>query len=320
MLQESIDNYKIHYIKWLFMIYKVSSLLMLFLISAWADNYGQVVGNNVRVRLKSNIKSPIIHECKKDYVVTILSDEGDYYRIRATEERPLYVYSRFVSEKNTSDLTAKIDGTNVNVRLGPNRESAAVLKLNSQDIKLWPTQEHKKWVAIQPTKDLYYFIAKQYVRKITNEQALPLLKNNQKQFKENLPIKSVKKKIEKNKSVYESNYQYPSYVRKQFSNSEEKLFNEWRQKNVGSYDDFKKNMDVSSYLLADVTVKKIQMIGKHHPGDYLLYRGSRPVAYAYSIDLNLQTKIGSKQTFVVVDRPNKKWGLPAVCILRSSQL
>ncbi|MFT4553554.1 MAG: hypothetical protein ACI9S8_002194 [Chlamydiales bacterium] len=117
---------------------------------------GKIIGNNVRMRSQSNLDSQIIREVSKDELFLITGEENGFYFVKPPTDIKAYIFRTYVLDK-------VVEGNNVNVRLGPNREAAVIAQLNTGDkIDGTISPLNNKWVEITPPESTRFFVAKEY--------------------------------------------------------------------------------------------------------------------------------------------------------------
>ncbi len=126
-------------------------------IQAFQTFTGKVTGNNVRIRIAPNLNSTIVTEVNQDDLLLVMDDANDFYGIMPPASMKAYVFRTFV-------LDNVIEGTNVNVRLGPNLESPIIANLNTgYPIVGTICETNRKWLEIEPPKNARLYITKDYI-------------------------------------------------------------------------------------------------------------------------------------------------------------
>ncbi|MGK5594101.1 MAG: SH3 domain-containing protein [Parachlamydiaceae bacterium] len=130
-------------------------------VSTFSPFTGKVISNKVRLRNQPNLDGQIIKELKKGDMLVVLGESDDFYTVQPPSDIKAYVFRTFV-------LDNQIEGSNVNVRLGPDLESPIIAKLSSGDrvdgLTLCST--HNKWFEITPPASARFYVAKDYIEKI----------------------------------------------------------------------------------------------------------------------------------------------------------
>ena len=102
----------------------------------------------------------------------------------------------------------------------------------------------------------------------------------------------------------------------EWQHAEGLLFNEWLIENPDkSIDDFYNHAKENLVVLTG-TIEAFSQPVKNKPGDFIL-RGNDglPIAYLYSTQVNLQEKLGNRVTLILSPRPNKNFAFPAFYVL-----
>lgn len=118
---------------------------------------GRVNSNRVRLRLKPDLGSPIVKEMSREELVVALGEEEDFYAVKPSSEFKGYVYRTYV-------LDGVIEGSHVNVRLGPSIDDPVVTQLNTGDtVEGTVCSENNKWMEISLPESARFFVAKEYL-------------------------------------------------------------------------------------------------------------------------------------------------------------
>ncbi len=120
---------------------------------------GKVSGHNVRMRLAPNLDAQVFKELDRDDLLLVTGLVDDFYACMPPKGLKGYIFRTYV-------LDGVVEGSNVFVRLGPDRTSPAVTQLNSGDIvKGVPAAQNNKWLEISLPEDVRFYVAKEYVQK-----------------------------------------------------------------------------------------------------------------------------------------------------------
>jgi len=121
---------------------------------------GKVLGNGVRLRLHSDVESPIISELEKEDLLVVVGEKDTFYAVEAPTNMNVYVFRTFVLEN-------KIEGNRVNVRLRPELTAPVVGHLNTGDtVNGKICEKNHKWLEFTPPKSVCFFVAKEYLEKV----------------------------------------------------------------------------------------------------------------------------------------------------------
>ncbi|MFZ4773173.1 MAG: hypothetical protein ACOYK9_04195 [Chlamydiia bacterium] len=118
---------------------------------------GKIVGNSVRLRLSSELDSPIIKELVKGDLLVVTGEKNDFYAVEPLQDMHAYIFRSLV-------LDGVIEGNRVNVRLLPDLESPIVGHLSSGDkVEGKIADKHPKWLEIAVPLSTRFYVAKEYV-------------------------------------------------------------------------------------------------------------------------------------------------------------
>lgn len=121
---------------------------------------GKVLGNGVRLRLNSDVESPIIRELDRNDLLVVVGEKDSFYAVEAPTDMNVYVFRTFVLEN-------KIEGNRVNVRLGPELTAPIVGHLSTGDyVNGKICEKNHKWLAFTPPRSIHFFVAKEYLEKV----------------------------------------------------------------------------------------------------------------------------------------------------------
>ncbi len=120
---------------------------------------GKITGHNVRMRLHPSLDAQVFKELDKDELVLVTDVSDDFYACMPPKDLKAYIFRTYV-------LDGVVEGTNVFVRLGPDRTSPTIAQLNSGDVvKGTISSQNNKWLQIDLPKDVRFYVAKDYVQK-----------------------------------------------------------------------------------------------------------------------------------------------------------
>lgn len=137
---------------------------------------GKVTSSNVRMRTAPSLDSYILTELGTEDMVLVLGEEEDFFAIAPPSSTKAYIFRTFV-------LDGKIEGTGVNVRLSPSTDSPVIAQLNTGDkITGIISSENSKWLEIEPPANAYFYIAKDYIKKIGGPDYLANRQRRQKEL------------------------------------------------------------------------------------------------------------------------------------------
>lgn len=120
---------------------------------------GKITGHNVRMRLQPSLDAQVFKELDRDDLVLVSGLVDDFYACMPPKGLKGYIFRTYV-------LDGVVEGTNVFVRLGPDRTSPSIAQLNSGDIvKGVICPQNNKWLEIDIPSDVRFYVAKDYVQK-----------------------------------------------------------------------------------------------------------------------------------------------------------
>lgn len=121
---------------------------------------GKITGHNVRMRLQPSLDAQVFKELDRDELVLVSGIVDDFYACIPPKGLKGYIFRTYV-------LDGVVEGTNVFVRLGPDRTSPGVAQLNSGDpVKGIIAPQNNKWLQIDIPEDVRFYVAKDYVQKV----------------------------------------------------------------------------------------------------------------------------------------------------------
>lgn len=126
----------------------------------------KVERERVRLRTKPHLGASVIKEMGKGDLLVVRDEEDEFYAVEPPSDMEGYVYRTFV-------LDGVIEGSNVNVRLGPGTDHAIIAQLNTGDeVKGSVARENTKWLKIKLPHSARFFIAKEYLSKVGGPEYL----------------------------------------------------------------------------------------------------------------------------------------------------
>lgn len=121
---------------------------------------GKVLGNGVRLRLNSDVESPIIKELDKNDLLVVIGEKNDFFAVEAPSNMNVYIFRSFV-------LDNIVEGNRVNVRLQPELTAPVVGFMSTgEKVNGKISEKNHKWLEFSPPKSVYFFIAKEYLEKV----------------------------------------------------------------------------------------------------------------------------------------------------------
>lgn len=120
---------------------------------------GKITGHNVRMRLQPSLDAQVFKELDRDDLVLVSGIVDDFYACMPPKGLKGYIFRTYV-------LDGVVEGTNVFVRLGPDRTSPSIAQLNSGDtVKGVISPQNNKWLEIDIPADVRFYVAKDYVQR-----------------------------------------------------------------------------------------------------------------------------------------------------------
>ena len=128
---------------------------------------GQVNAGDINVRVDATIGSAVVCILAKGQLVEVVSEVYDWYKIRLPKESPSYIKKDLVECINSSAAkcsSAKVIGSKVNIRLGPN-ESTWILGKVDESTVVNIIKEEGSWYEIEPVHQSYGWVNKKFINK-----------------------------------------------------------------------------------------------------------------------------------------------------------
>jgi uncharacterized protein YgiM (DUF1202 family) len=130
---------------------------------------GRVITNKVRLRLEPSFDGQVYKEAMKSDYLIVLDEKEDFYAIRPPSDSRGYVFRTYI-------LDNIVEGNRVNVRLQPDLSSPIIAQLNSGDrVEGTIDASNNKWLEIKLPNSARFYVAKEYVQSVGNENLLAIL-------------------------------------------------------------------------------------------------------------------------------------------------
>ncbi len=278
---------------------------------------GMIEGNNVNVRLQPDIESPIVMQVQSGTNVygDISKTHSKWLEIQPPEGTYFYIAQEFVERIGDSEYIFKAESRE--------KEVAELLQQMQKNV----TEEMKKPFHAMDMEEAehismkfitYYNDFKEEMQQVT--QLLHQLKEDYLTKKaHNLNIANEEKEvapIEVQKAALEEESEMTNMQQK-WHQVEYNLYLNWMQANPeNSFDDFKK-ISMEKAVRMEGKIEKFESDLPTKPGEFLLIQDGLPVAYLYSLDVNLDECVGKEISFSAVQRPNNHFAFPSYCILQT---
>lgn len=157
--------------------------LLLFSVKVFADDAkievtqtfqsftGKIIGNKVRIRTSPDLDSHVIYQLNKNDFVLVTQDAKDFWAIKPNSGIKAYVFKNYVVDN-------VIEADKVNIRLQPNMDSPIIGQLNSKDkIEGSILSQNNKWLEISLPERLNFYVAKDYVENVGDQDCFAKLQN-----------------------------------------------------------------------------------------------------------------------------------------------
>jgi hypothetical protein len=103
----------------------------------------------------------------------------------------------------------------------------------------------------------------------------------------------------------------------QWESAEERCYQDWLVQHPNqTMQEYYQNERQKAVVVKGI-VEQYNRPVKNRPGDYVLLNPNNnlPIAFLYSTKLNLETRVGQEQSFIVVTRPNNNFAFPAYFVI-----
>lgn len=136
-----------------------------------AEQTAKIYGNNINIRKGPSTSDEVVGNAQDGDVVTITKKvNNDWMAIRTGDGKEGYVASQFFNPptvkeepKKAPTQTAKIYGTNINVRKGPSTENDVVATAQDGDMVTVIRKADNEWTAIKLSDGTEGYIASQFL-------------------------------------------------------------------------------------------------------------------------------------------------------------
>ncbi|MBF5051220.1 Uncharacterized protein CLAVI_000861 [Candidatus Clavichlamydia salmonicola] len=119
---------------------------------------GSITDNKVRLRTGSSTQSYIAREISLGQAVTVVGEDGDFYKIQPLEDMRGYVFETLVAD-------GVVTGKRINIRLFPGLEAPIIGQLTKgQQINI-TSAAVDQWFEIEIPSMCHFYLAKQFVEK-----------------------------------------------------------------------------------------------------------------------------------------------------------
>lgn len=131
---------------------------------------GEINEKSINVRVDATIGAAVACTLAKGELVEVISEAYDWYKIRLPKAAPSYIKKNLVkcinfdNTKPSGCLNAKVTGSRVNIRLGPNESSWILGKVDKLTVVNILAAEGA-WYKIEPVHQSYGWVNKKFVNK-----------------------------------------------------------------------------------------------------------------------------------------------------------
>lgn len=175
-----LKNRPLFIIAILFVLTQINSLILAQELSLTNRPYlfqGEVKADSINIRSDSSINSEVICKVNKAQVLDVLSELYGWYKIRLPVCAPSYIKKDLVLLN--ANNTASVLKNNVNIRLYPNTSAKILGRAQKGDlVKVF--EEKADWYKIEPIKESFGWIHKNFVGKLEEKKIEPVQKEDNK--------------------------------------------------------------------------------------------------------------------------------------------
>jgi uncharacterized protein YgiM (DUF1202 family) len=162
---------------------------------------GRICRNKVRIRLQASLDSPVFHEARINEMYVIDGEENDFLALQAPSNTKAFIFRTFV-------LDNVIEGDRVNVRLEPSLDAPVIAQLDTgTKIDGYTCESNNKWIEIPIPSSARFWVAKEYIERVGDENYLTMIKQRKAEVSKNLHTAFLLSQSELGKSFEEINVQ-----------------------------------------------------------------------------------------------------------------
>jgi len=128
---------------------------------------GQVNADDINIRVDATVGSTVVCALAKGQLVEIVSEAYDWYKIHLPKAAPSYIKKSLVECINNTAAecsSAKVIGSKVNIRLGPDESSWILGKVDESTV-VNIIKEEGSWYKIEPMHQSYGWVNKKFINK-----------------------------------------------------------------------------------------------------------------------------------------------------------
>jgi uncharacterized protein YgiM (DUF1202 family) len=127
---------------------------------------GKITRDKVRLRSQAALDGSIVKELNKGDLLIVSGETDDFYAVQPPTGTKAYIFRTYV-------LDDTVEGNHVNVRLEPSVDSPIIAQLNSgEHVQGAISQQNNKWLEIIAPPSTRFYVSKDYVEKIGDQNLL----------------------------------------------------------------------------------------------------------------------------------------------------
>lgn len=127
---------------------------------------GKVTKSKVRMRQGSSLDAAIVRELNKGELLMVVGETDEFYAVQPPADIKGYIFRTFV-------LDNKVEGNRVNIRLAPSTDAAVIAQISSgEPVEGVISPINSKWLEITPPLTTRFFVAKEYIEKVGDQNYL----------------------------------------------------------------------------------------------------------------------------------------------------
>ncbi len=158
---------------------------------------GKIKGKKVRLRAKADLDGAVVCELKKNDLLTVVGEKGEFWAVQPLANTKAYVFRSFI-------LDNVVEGNRVNVRLHPSTDAPVIGHLNAgEKIHGVVCAANSKWFEIAPPANTHFYVAKEYLENVGGPEIKSQADKRRLTVEQMLEAASVLGKVELQKSFNE---------------------------------------------------------------------------------------------------------------------
>lgn len=293
-----------------------------------------IEANKVNVRLNPDLKAPILGQLKQKQKVdgTIYSKDNKWFEINPPENIYFYVAKEYVTNAGEPSYFSLMQVRKEEVSKLLNSaffitQAECKKPFDEMDTKKASTQfdaiiqgysDFPEYV--QQAKEGLALLQDNYLQKkivFLENKANMVPEEKEELFKEVASLKATQVNQEIKKSTIGPSVELLfkdnnlAENQKSWVSSEKELYSNWATFHPDkSIDDFYSEQKANAFTITG-TIENFSQEIKNKPGDYILKGDNIPLAYLYSLNVDLSKYIGQQVNLIVSPRPNNNFAFPA---------